>query len=140
MCSMSLTAVVRTRSLTRMMRLSISSGGMPLYTQTMETTGTSASGKMSVDIRWVASTPTTAISTASTRNVYVRRSASRTIHIAGHLVGSDVEQVDAPVGVGLPPDGFRVRGQDQFHRRAGGRLEQVPDAGRAIAPAEGDVD
>src|SRR5205085_12346316 len=130
MCSMSLTEAVSTRSLTRMIRLSISSGGIPEYTQTIETTGTSASGKMSVAIRWVASTPTTAIRTARTTNVYVRRRASRTIHIAVHLVSSDVEQVHAELGVGLTPDGLGVRGQDQLDRRAGRRLEQVPAAGR----------
>jgi hypothetical protein len=68
-CSMSLTAVVSTRSVTRTIRLSISSGGIPEYCQTIDTTGTSASGKMSVGIRRMASTPTTAISTASTRKV-----------------------------------------------------------------------
>ena len=51
MCSMSLTEVVSTRSLTRMMRCSISSAGMPVYCQTTLTTGMLISGKMSVDMR-----------------------------------------------------------------------------------------
>src|SRR5262245_54518559 len=78
---MSLTEVVSTRSLMSTIRDSISSAGIPVYCQTIETTGTSASGKMSVDIRLVLTAPSTAISTARTMNVYVRRSARRTIHI-----------------------------------------------------------
>ena len=81
-CSMSFTAVVSTRSVTRTSRLSTSSGGIPLYCQTMVTTGTSASGNTSVAIRFAATTPSTAMRTATTTNVYVRRSARRTIHTA----------------------------------------------------------
>ena len=51
MCSMSLTDVVSTRSLIRMIRRSISSAGIPVNCQTTLTTGMSISGKMSVDIR-----------------------------------------------------------------------------------------
>jgi hypothetical protein len=80
-CSMSFTDAVSTRSLIRTIRLSISSGGIPVYCQTIDTTGTSASGKMSVAIRLVLTAPNTAIKTARTMIVYVRRSASRTIHM-----------------------------------------------------------
>ena len=51
MCSMPLTEAVSTRSLTRMMRLSIWSAGIPVYCQTTETTGMLTDGKMSVDMR-----------------------------------------------------------------------------------------
>jgi hypothetical protein len=69
MCSMSLTEVVSTRSLMRMMRCSISSAGMPVYCQTTLTTGMLISGKMSVDMRKMLTPPSTAISSAITTNV-----------------------------------------------------------------------
>ena len=82
MCSMSLTVVVRNPlELPRRSALSISSATCPVYCQTTEMTGMSTSGKMSVGIRRMATTPRSAISIAITTNVYGRRSASRTIHI-----------------------------------------------------------
>ena len=51
MCSMPLTEAVSTRSLRKMMRVSISSAGMPVYCQTTLTTGMSMVGKLSVAIR-----------------------------------------------------------------------------------------
>ena len=69
MCSMSLTEVVSTRSLMRMMRCSISSAGMPVYCQTTLTTGMLISGKMSVDMRLMATRLTATISSAITTKV-----------------------------------------------------------------------
>ena len=66
---MPLTEAVSTRSLTRTMRVSISSAGIPVYCQTTLTTGMSMFGKMSVAMREMDTAPSTAISTATTTNV-----------------------------------------------------------------------
>ena len=66
---MSLTEVVSTRSLTRMMCCSISSAGMPVYCQTTLTTGMLISGKMSVDMRLMATRLTAKINRATTTKV-----------------------------------------------------------------------
>ena len=81
MCSMSLTEVVSTRSLISTIRSSTSSAGIPVYCQTTLTTGMLISGKMSVDMRLMATRLTAMMSKAITTKVYVRRSANRTIHI-----------------------------------------------------------
>src|ERR1017187_2257570 len=57
MCSMSLTEVVKERSQRMVTTSAISSGEMPPYDQMTLTTGISISGKMSVGMRKVASTP-----------------------------------------------------------------------------------
>ena len=50
-------------------RFSISSGGKPPYCQTTATTGMSISGKMSVDMRRIVTTPKSTIKTAITTKV-----------------------------------------------------------------------
>ena len=76
MCSMSLTVVVMARSLVVTIRFSMSSGDNPPYDQMMLTTGTSITGKMSVGVRKIVSTPRSAMNRAMTTNVRRRRSAS----------------------------------------------------------------
>ena len=81
-CSTSLTVVCALRSVPRMIRVAISSGARPVYRQIVATTGILMFGKMSVGVRRIANTPSSVIAMASTRNVYGRRSASLTIHMA----------------------------------------------------------
>ena len=82
MCSMLLTVVVIARSEMVTMRPSTSFGDRPENCQMTEMTGMLISGKMSTAVRAMVSTPPMAISIAITMNVYGRRSARRTIHIA----------------------------------------------------------
>ena len=67
------------------MRLAISSGGMPEYCQTTETTGISIDGKMSVEVRRIDNTPISNNKIANTTNVYGLDNASLTSHIAIHV-------------------------------------------------------
>src|SRR4029077_15135317 len=53
----------------------------PVYCQTTVTTGMSISGKISVGVFLIDTTPSSNIKSAITTNVYGRRSASLTIHI-----------------------------------------------------------
>src|SRR5438045_6729685 len=94
MCSMLLTVVVIARSEMVTMRPSTSFGESPLNCQMIEMTGMLISGKMSTGVRAMVSTPPMAISSAITMNVYGRRSARRTIHIA---------QPTAPLSSCMPP-------------------------------------
>src|SRR5207247_1530010 len=82
MCSMLLTVVVIARSEMVTMRPSTSFGESPVNCQRIEMTGMLISGKMSTGVRAMVSTPPMAISIAITMNVYGRRRARRTIHIA----------------------------------------------------------
>ncbi len=81
MCSMPFTVVVNARSLTVTIRPCISVGDSPEKLQMTVTTGMLMEGKMSTSMVLTDRIPRTAISNASTTNVYGRRSASRTIHI-----------------------------------------------------------
>src|SRR6266403_6170167 len=54
----------------------------PLYCQTTVTTGISISGKMSVGVFLIDTTPSSTIKSAITTKVYGRRRASLTIHIS----------------------------------------------------------
>jgi hypothetical protein len=76
MCSISLTVVVRLRSLTAVIRWPTSCADSPLYVQTMLMTGILISGKMSVDILSRTRGVARRISSAITKNVYGRRSAT----------------------------------------------------------------
>jgi hypothetical protein len=69
MCSMSLTVVVRKPSKLRTMRPSISPGDMPGYCQITEMTGMSTSGKMSVGMRKIATSPSRVMAMAMTTKV-----------------------------------------------------------------------
>ena len=92
MCSMSLTVVVNARSLTVTTLFSMSSGAIPVNDQMTVTTGISTLGKMSVGMRCTVTTPNTTSKSATTTNVYGRRSARRTIHIRLYLdVNGNVE-------------------------------------------------
>src|SRR6185295_14714991 len=82
MCSMLLTVVVIARSEMVTMRPSTSFGERPLNCQMTEMTGMLISGKMSTGVRAMVRTPPMAIRSAITMNVYGRRRARRTIHIA----------------------------------------------------------
>jgi hypothetical protein len=53
----------------------------------MLTTGMLMAGKMSTGVRTIDSPPRSAITIASTMNVYGRRSASLTIHTSGSCQG-----------------------------------------------------
>src|SRR5205809_4299567 len=94
MCSMLLTVVVIARSEMVTMRPSTSFGESPLNCQMIEMTGMLISGKMSTGVRAMVSTPPMAMSSAITMNVYGRRRARRTIHIA---------QPTAPLSSRMPP-------------------------------------
>src|SRR4029077_1024401 len=78
MCSMLFTVVVSARWNGVMMRPAIWSGGRPVNCHTTLITGMLISGKMSVGVRSQDSVPAIRISSASTTNVYGRRSAIRT--------------------------------------------------------------
>ena len=80
---MLLTAKLVENSLNVVMCRSISSVLSPEYVQTTLTTGMSMFGKMSVGVRRMLATPSITIRTAITMNVYGRRRARRTIHMAG---------------------------------------------------------
>jgi len=85
MCSMSLTVVVKARSVVVMTRASMSVTERPVNDQMTLTTGMSTSGKMSVGVRTIVTAPNSTISTATITNVYGRRNASLTIHMVhGH--------------------------------------------------------
>ena len=86
----------------RMIRLSISSGGIPLNCQTTDTTGTSASGKMSVAIRVVLTAPNTAIRTAMTMTVYVRRTREANDPHLPSSFRADGERSRSVLGAGRP--------------------------------------
>jgi hypothetical protein len=60
----------------------MSFGTIPLKLQMMLTTGMFIFGKISVGVRKIESTPITRMRIAITTNVYGRRNASLTIHIA----------------------------------------------------------
>src|SRR6266481_9283552 len=70
----------------------------PVYCQTTVTTGMSISGKISVGVFLIDTTPSSNIKSAITTNVYGRRSASFTIHIQRERVrrlasrGTDAER------------------------------------------------
>ena len=81
MCSMSLTVVVNTRSNGPVMRSPNCDAGIPVYWNTMETTGMSMFGKISLGVRTIANAPAISSSSAATTNVYGRLRASLTIHI-----------------------------------------------------------
>src|SRR5262249_3004671 len=72
------------------------------------------------------------------RQLLVRRQAMPPA--ARVAIVSRVEQGQSRLGVGLPPDGPGVRGQDQLYCRADRRLEQVPTASRTVPQAEDRVD
>ncbi len=57
------------RSLMSVIRVSISSAGIPVNCHTTLTTGMSIDGKMSVDMRKMLTAPRTAINRATTTNV-----------------------------------------------------------------------
>src|SRR5712671_6941239 len=82
MCSMLLTVVVIARSEMVTMRPSTSFGESPANCQITDMTGMLIAGNMTIGVRAIVSTPPIAISMAITMNVYGRRSARRTIHIA----------------------------------------------------------
>src|SRR5689334_6376894 len=82
MCSMLLTVVVIARSEMVTIRPSTSFGESPLNCQMTEMTGMLISGKMSMGVRAIVSTPPMAMSIAMTMKVYGRRRARRTIHMA----------------------------------------------------------
>src|SRR6266436_4445175 len=82
MCSIPFTVVVKARSLTVTIRPCISVGDSPEKFQMTVTTGMLMAGKMSTVMVRTDMTPRTAISRARTTNVYGRRRASRTIHMA----------------------------------------------------------
>ena len=69
MCSMSLTVVVKARSVIVTTRFSISSGEIPVNDQITVTTGISTLGKISVDIRTIVTIPNATINNATTTNV-----------------------------------------------------------------------
>ena len=69
MCSMSFTVAVKARSDGSSTRRSMSSGEMPVKDHTTLTTGMSTSGKMSVGIRDMETTPRTTMRRATTTNV-----------------------------------------------------------------------
>ena len=69
MCSMSLTGVVSTRSNGPVMRSPNCEAGIPVYWNTMETTGMSMFGKMSLGVLMIASVPAMSSSSAATMNV-----------------------------------------------------------------------
>ena len=69
MCSISLTVVVKARSLTVTMRFSISSGDTPVNDQITLTTGMSMTGKISVGMRLMVTTPSSNRARAATTNV-----------------------------------------------------------------------
>src|SRR5437868_9790298 len=81
MCSILATVVVIARSTMVVMRSCISVGESPPYVQITLTTGMLMLGKMSVCMVTIDTIPMTAINSATTTNVYGRRSASRTIHM-----------------------------------------------------------
>jgi len=66
---MSLTVVVKARSVIVMTRFSISSGEMPVIDQITVTTGISTLGKISVDIRTIVTIPNATINKATMTNV-----------------------------------------------------------------------
>ena len=75
-CSISFTAMVMPRCERKVMTSDISSGETPLKVQMTLTTGISISGRISVGMRWMASTPRIRIRSAMITNVYGRRNAS----------------------------------------------------------------
>src|ERR1700730_15926815 len=76
------TVVGSARSHTPMIRLDMSSASSPLYFQITLTIGIAMSGKMSVGVDTIETTPKIAISTATMTNVYGLFRAKRTIHIS----------------------------------------------------------
>jgi hypothetical protein len=66
---MSFTLPVKARSVGSSTRLSMSSGEMPVNDQTTLATGMSTSGKMSVGMRAIETTPRTMMRRATTTNV-----------------------------------------------------------------------
>ena len=77
---MSLTLVVKARSVVVMTRAFMSLTGKPVNDQMTLTTGMLTSGKMSVGVRTMATAPSSTMSSTTNTNVYGRRSASVTIH------------------------------------------------------------
>ena len=69
MCSMSLTVVVSTRSKGPVMRSPNSLAGIPVYWNTMETTGMLMFGKMSTGVLRITSGLASSSSSAATMNV-----------------------------------------------------------------------
>jgi hypothetical protein len=89
MCSMSLTVVVRPRSLCPAIRWPISCALRPLYDQMIVITGMSISGKMSTAMLRRAKGVASTISIAMTMNVYGLRSASSTQDEPEASLGAD---------------------------------------------------
>src|ERR1700748_2122562 len=87
MCSMSLTVVVKLRSLTDVIRLAMSSADRPVYDQIMLTTGILISGSTSTGVVNSTNGVASKIRIAITMNVYGRLSATLTIHIETRLRG-----------------------------------------------------
>jgi hypothetical protein len=87
MCSMSLTVVVRPRSLWPAMRCPISCALSPLYDQMIVITGMSISGKMSTAILRSVNGVASRISIAITMNVYGRRRARPTMPEPAPVLG-----------------------------------------------------
>ncbi len=82
MCSILSTSVVSARSTGEVTRWAMSSAEKPLNAQTMLSTGISMLGKISVGVRSTLKGPMMKINSATTMNVYRRRKASSTIHMA----------------------------------------------------------
>ena len=85
MCSMSFTEVVNARSEGVTIRASMSVTDVPVSDQMTLTTGMLTSGKMSVGVRRIVTTPSSTINKATMTNVYGRRRASLTIHMATQI-------------------------------------------------------
>src|SRR6266481_1731636 len=98
MCSIPFTVVVKARSLTVTIRPCISVGDSPEKFQMTVTTGMLMAGKMSTIMVTMDTTPRTAMSRARTTNVYGRRRASRTIHMAVSLHDSGHQAVRSSDG------------------------------------------
>ena len=82
MCSMSLTVVVSGRSQLYMIRCSTSCALSPPYCQMTLTTGMLMDGKISVGVHSRINGVNSRSNSAATTNVYGRRNARRTIHMA----------------------------------------------------------
>src|SRR3984893_13508223 len=94
------------------MRLDISSADSPPQFQTIATTGMLMLGKMSVGVRAIVNGPTIRISRARTTNVYGRRRATRTIHIAPMILTLAWGRIPLCHGLSRAPARSRSVGAD----------------------------